>query len=78
MNNQPSQDSAIAVGQVAGGSIGALLGVFMVFTGMTVNSQSAIHQIYAALNYGLGVQTALVGGYIATKGAEKALKETED
>ena len=64
--------------QFAGGSVGAVLGLLMVFTGMTAESKSTAPQIYAALNYGLGIQTTLIGGFIATKGAKKALREEED
>ncbi len=64
-------DSLSSIIQVTGGSIGALLGVFMIIEALGLNAKSAIHQIYGALNYGLGITAVLVGGYIATKGAEK-------
>ena len=70
-NTSSKSDSPSSIIQVMGGSIGALLGVFMIIEGVGLNSKSAIHQIYGALNYGLGINAVLVGGYIATKGAEK-------
>ena len=67
-----SKDSSIAIAQIAGGAVGALLGVFMIIEGLSsgAGAKSAIHQIYGVLNYGLGINAVLVGGYIATKAAE--------
>ena len=71
-DNTPSQgDSPSRIIQVMGGSIGAVLGVFMIIEAVGLNAKTSIHQIYGALNYGLGINAVLVGGYIATKGAEK-------
>ena len=64
-------DSPSRIIQVMGGSIGAVLGVFMIIEGLGVSKDNSIQQIYGALNYGLGINAVLVGGYIATKGAEK-------
>ena len=56
--------------QVVGGSIGALLGVLMIIEAVRYRDTNPIDQIYGALNYGLGINSVLVGGYIATKAAE--------
>ena len=44
----------------------------MIIEGLSsgASAKSAIHQIYGVLNYGLGINAVLVGGYIATKAAE--------
>ena len=71
-NTSSKGDSLSSITQVIGGSIGALLGVFMIIEGLTsgAGAKSSIHQIYGVLNYGLGINAVLVGGYIATKAAE--------
>ena len=43
----------------------------MIIEAVRYRDTNPIDQIYGALNYGLGINAVLVGGYIATKGAEK-------
>ncbi len=49
------------------GVIGCVFGALMMFNGITTDAKSSIHQIYSTLNWGFGVQTVLIGGYVIAK-----------
>lgn len=44
------------------GAIGFFAGVFMVYSGFTMTTESSIHQIYQILNIGGGLQLVVLGG----------------